>query len=62
MADEFLVRAGAEGAATPGFRPLFDGDGPPMALEVDRRSGQIPETADAGQPVALPGGGGDGLA
>src|SRR5689334_5662694 len=62
MADEFLVRVGTQGAVFLGFRPLLDGDGPLLALEVDRRAGQIPDAADAGQPVGSSGGGGDGLA
>ena len=62
MADQFLVRAGAERAAPLGFRPLLDGDGPLMPLKVHRGSGQAPEAADACQTVALTGGGEDGLA
>ena len=42
-------------------RTLLDGDGPPMAPDVERRAGEVPESAGAVQPVALPGGGGDGL-
>jgi hypothetical protein len=61
VADEFLIRAGTEWAAFLGFRPFFRGDGPLIALEVERRPGQIPGAADAGQPIALSCGGGDGL-
>src|SRR5262249_40318595 len=43
-------------------RPVFDRDRPLMSLEVKRRAGQVPDATDAGQPVALSGGGGDGLA
>ena len=62
VAHEFLVRAGTEWAAPLGFRPFIEADGPLMPLEVERRAGQIPDAANAGQPVALSGGGGDGLA
>src|SRR5262245_6973782 len=62
VADQLLVRAGTEWAALLGLRPFREGDGPPMPLEVERRAGQVPDAADAGQPVALSGGGGDGLA
>src|SRR5262249_20690780 len=62
VADEFLVRAGAEWAALLGRRPFIEGDGPLMPLEVERRAGQGPDATDAGQPVAVSGGGGDGLA
>ena len=61
VADQFLVRAGAERPTLLGFGPLLDGDGLLMALEVDRRAGQVPEAADAGQAVRPPGGGGGGL-
>src|SRR5262249_23641132 len=39
VADEFLVRTGAERPAPLGLRSLLDGDGPLGSLEVDRRSG-----------------------
>ena len=42
VADEFLVRAGAEWPAPLGFRALLDGDRPPLTLEVERRAGQVP--------------------
>jgi hypothetical protein len=38
VADEFLVRSGTEWAALLGLRPFFEGDGPLMPLEVERRS------------------------
>ena len=62
MADELLVRAGTEWAALLGLRPFFEGEGPLMPLEVERRAGQVPEATDAGQAVGLSGGGGDGRA
>src|SRR5262249_26268057 len=42
VADEFLVRAGAERPAPLEFRPLPDGDGPLMPLVIERRAGQVP--------------------
>jgi hypothetical protein len=62
VAQEFLVRAGTERAALLGSRPFFEGDRPSGPLEVQRRAGQVPDATDAGQAVALSGGGGDGLA
>src|SRR5689334_615765 len=61
VADEFLVRAGTEWAAFLGFGPFFEGDSPLLPLEVERRAGQVPGAADAGQSIALSGGRGDGL-
>lgn len=39
VADEVLVRAGAERTAPLGYRALLEGDRPPLTLEVERRAG-----------------------
>src|SRR5262245_30905497 len=59
--DQFLIRARAERATLPGRGPLLDGDGLLMAPEVDGGAWQVPEAADAGQAIPLPGCRGGGL-
>src|SRR5262249_23269522 len=60
VADEFLVRTGAEGPAPLGFGTLIDRDGPLMSPEVDAGAGQVPEAADAEQAILPPRRGGGG--
>ena len=52
--DQFLVRAGAERAAPPGFRPLLDGDGPLMTPEVDGGAGRSQRRQTRARPYFFP--------
>src|SRR5262249_45437348 len=54
VADQLLIWARALRATLLGLGSLLNGHALLVAVEVDRRAGQIPEAADAGQAVLPP--------